>query len=151
MNQKKSPIKKAFKSIQKIITTRIDDEKDTLTTPSDDQIPKLDSKALEECNQKLQDSNTKLIDMDVKLFQTTQKYEYAKQTQDEFLNNNIKAFIQDLVNENINKETLIQLLIEENEALKKILQDTKIKTTSLDEIDDLIQSIEENIYNTKSL
>lgn len=143
MNQKKSPIKKAFKSIQKIITTRIDDEKDTLTTPSDDQIPKLDSKALEECNQKLQDSNTKLIDMDVKLFQTTQKYEYAKQTQDEFLNNNIKAFIQDLVNENINKETLIQLLIEENEALKKILQDTKIKTTSLDEIDDLIQSIEE--------
>lgn len=135
MNQKKSPIKKAFKSIQKIITTQIDDEKDTSTTP--------DNKVLEECNKKLQDSNAKLIDMDVKLFQTTQKYEYAKQTQDEFLNNNIKAFIQDLVNENINKETLIQLLIEENEALKKILQDTKIKTTSLDEIDDLIQSIEE--------
>jgi Glu-tRNA(Gln) amidotransferase subunit E-like FAD-binding protein len=148
MNREKNPIKKAFKSIQKIITTRINDDKD-----SDDQIPKLDSKALEECNQKLQGSNTKLIDMDVKLFQTTQKYEYAKQTQDEFLNNNIKAFIQDLVNENINKETLIQLLIEENEALKKILQDTKIKTTSLDEIDDLIQSVEENlqnIYNTKS-
>lgn len=147
MNQKKSPIKKAFKSIQKIITTRFDDETDTLTTPSNNQIPKLDSKALEECNQKLQDSNTKLIDMDVKLFQTTQKYEYAKQTQDEFLNNNIKAFIQDLVNENINKETLIQLLIEENEALKKILQDTKIKTTSLDEIDNLIQSIEEKVNN----
>lgn len=141
MNQKKSPIKKAFKSIQKIIKTRIDDETDT---SSNDQIPKLDSsKALEECNKKLQDSNAKLIDTDIKLFQTTQKYEYAKQTQDEFLNNNIKAFIQDLVNENINKETLIQLLIEENEALKKILQDTKIKTTSLDEIDDLIQSIEE--------
>lgn len=138
MNQKKSPIKKAFKSIQKIITTRIDDEPDT---SSNDQIPKLDSsKALEECNKKLQDSNAKLIDTDVKLFQTTQKYEYAKQTQDEFLNNNIKAFIQDLVNENINKETLIQLLIEENNALKKILQDTKIKSTSLD---DLIQSIEE--------
>lgn len=141
MNQKKSPIKKAFKSIQKIIKTRIDDETDT---SSNDQIPKLDSsKALEECNKKLQDSNAKLIDTDIKLFQTTQKYEYAKQTQDEFLNNNIKAFIQDLVNENINKETLIQLLIEENNALKKILQDTKIKSTSLDEIDDLIQSIEE--------
>lgn len=136
---KKSPIKKAFESIQKIITTRIDDEKDkgALTTPINDKI------LLEECNQKLEQSNSKLIDMDVKLFETTKKYEYAKQTQDEFLNNTIKTFIQDLVNENINKETLIQLLIEENEALKKILQENKVKTTTLDELDDLIQSIEE--------
>lgn len=136
---KKSPIKKAFESIQKIITTRIDDEKDkgALTTPIKDKI------LLEECNQKLEQSNSKLIDMDVKLFETTKKYEYAKQTQDEFLNNTIKTFIQDLVNENINKETLIQLLIEENEALKKILQENKVKTTTLDELDDLIQSIEE--------
>jgi hypothetical protein len=139
MGVKKSPIKKAFESIQKHILGPKDEDENSIKT---DTLPlqtiSTDNKLLEECNRKL-------IDMDVKLFQTTQKYEYAQKTQDEFLNTNIKAFIQDLVNENVNKETLIQVLMEENEALKKLLQgtSTKLKTTGLDDIDKLIQSIEE--------
>jgi hypothetical protein len=149
MHGKKSPIKKAFGSIRKIITSKIplptvsldgkvpdDDDKDNNSYDNKE-------KLIKECQEELQTANSKLLDMDVKLFQTTKKYEYAKQTQDEFLNTNMKNFIQDLVTENINKETIIQLLTEENNALKKILRENyNFETSALDDIDDLIKSIE---------
>jgi hypothetical protein len=145
MHGKKSPIKKAFESIQKIITSKIsDDNKDY---KSDDGKEKL----IKECKEQLQTANSKLLDMDVKLFETTKKYEYAKQTQDEFLNTNMKNFIQDLVTENINKETIIQLLTEENNTLKKILRENyNFETSALDDIDDLIQSIEVSLESDKN-
>jgi len=145
MHGKKSPIKKAFESIQKIITSKIsDDNKDY---KSDDGKEKL----IKECQEQLQTANSKLLDMDVKLFETTKKYEYAKQTQDEFLNTNMKNFIQDLVTENINKETIIQLLTEENNTLKKILRENyNFETSALDDIDDLIQSIEVSLESDKN-
>jgi hypothetical protein len=150
MHGKKSPIKKAFESIQKIITSKIsyDDDKDYKSdVESDDETQKL----IKECKEELQTANSKLIDMDVKLFETTKKYEYAKQTRDEFLNTNMKNFIQDLVKENVDKETVIQLLTEENNTLKKILRENyNFKTSALDDIDDLIQSIEVSLESDKN-
>ena len=63
----------------------------------------------------------------------------------------MKNFIQDLVKENVDKETVIQLLTEENNTLKKILRENyNFKTSALDDIDDLIQSIEVSLESDKN-
>lgn len=110
----KSPIKKAFESIQKIITSKQqDDEKQY------GKIPENNLQRLTECNKQLENSKSELLDMSVKLFAQTKKLEYSQNATNEFLNNNIKKFVQDLVEENLNKDTIIELLKEENEYLKK--------------------------------